>query len=167
VVVIVVVPRTYPSAEEVITATKIERKSETIRNTIIYFTNNFPLIKENDKGGRKVSFRILSRYPTRIEGLRQVLATKGRHFMGPERVQKLSPYQRATSWEDLRKLNPTFAVGRGQHEARAMAIKALKAFRQTYRAALDLWRTGERLVRFPPGTWWMTIFHKAPVVESG
>jgi putative transposase len=110
---------------------------------------------------------INNEYQELLKDARQELAAKGRHFMGPDRVKKLSPYQRATSWEDLRSLDPTFAVGRGQHEARALAIKALKTFRQTYRAALELWRKGERLVQFPAGTWWMTIFHGAPVADTG
>jgi hypothetical protein len=61
-------------------------------------------------------------------------------------------HQRATSWEDLRALNPTFTVGRGQHKAREFAIKAVKSFREAYRAALDLWRGGDRRAQFPAGT---------------
>jgi len=98
---------------------------------------------------------------------RQELEAKGRHFLGAERVLKISPYQRATSWEEIRSLNPTFAVGRGQSEARKLAIKALKAFRRAYRAALDLWRGGERTAAFPPGTWWMATFHGAAIADWG
>ena len=87
--------------------------------------------------------------------------------MGLERIKKTSPYQRATSWEDLRALNPTFAVGRGQHKALELAIKAIKAFRRAYRAALDLWRGDDRLVQFPAGTWWMKVFHGALVADTG
>jgi hypothetical protein len=86
--------------------------------------------------------------------------------MGPERVTKVSPYQRATSWEDIRGLNPTFAVGRGQQKAKQLAISALKAFRNAYRAALQLWRSGNRSVQFPQGTWWMATFHRAPVADT-
>jgi len=31
---------------------------------------------------------------------------QGKHFMGVERINKTSPYQRATSWEDLRVNRP-------------------------------------------------------------
>lgn len=72
---------------------------------------------------------IESEYQELLKKARQELAAKGRHFVGPDRVKKLSPNQRAKSWEDINSLDPTFAVGRGQHEARALAIKALKTFR--------------------------------------
>jgi hypothetical protein len=98
---------------------------------------------------------------------RQEMAIKGKAFMGSDRVTKVSPYQRATSWECFRDLNPSFAVGRGQQEAKKLAIAALKTFHQVYRAALKLWRTGDRSAAFPRGTWWMATFHHAPIVDSG
>ena len=98
---------------------------------------------------------------------RQEMAEKGRSFMGPDRVTKVSPYQRAKSWEDIRDLNPRFAVGRGQQKAKELAITALKAFRSAYRAALQLWRSGNRSVQFPRGTWWMATFHRAIVADTG
>jgi putative transposase len=98
---------------------------------------------------------------------RQEMAEKGLSFMGYDRVTKVSPYQRAKSWEDIRSLNPTFAVGRGQEQARKLAIKAVKSFRSAYRAALDLWRSGKRSVQFPQGTWWMATFHAVPIADTG
>jgi putative transposase len=87
--------------------------------------------------------------------------------MGADRARKVSPYQRATSWEDIRSGDPTFAVGRGQHEARKLAISAQKMFRQSYRSALKLWRTGDWFAVFPLGTWWMAIFHGARLADTG
>jgi hypothetical protein len=87
--------------------------------------------------------------------------------MSADKVTKVSPYQRATSWEDLRSLNPSLAVGRGREQARKLAIKALKVFRSTYRAALKRWRSGNRSVPFPQGTWWMATFHGASVADTG
>jgi putative transposase len=110
---------------------------------------------------------IKTEYQARLNEAHEKARTEGKHFMGPERIKKVSPYQRATSWEDLHELNPTFAVGRGQDEARKLAIKAIKAFRGAYRAALELWRAGNRLVQFPAGTWWMKMFHGAPVADTG
>ena len=98
---------------------------------------------------------------------RQELEAKGRHFLGAERVLKISPYKRATSWEEIRDLDPTFAVGRGQPEARELAITALRAFRGAYRAALELWRGGDRTAAFPSGTWWMVTFHNAATADWG
>jgi putative transposase len=110
---------------------------------------------------------IKAEYQERLKSAHQNAQKEDKRFMALERIKKTSPYQRATSWEDLRALNPTFAVGRGQHEARELAIKAVKAFRQAYRAALDLWRGGDRRVQFPAGTWWMKVFHGAPVADTG
>lgn len=98
---------------------------------------------------------------------RQKMADTDRAFLGPDRAMKLSPYQRATSWEELRSLEPTFAVGRCQSAARRLALAALKAFRGAYRAALGLWRSGDRTAVFPAGTWWMATFHGAPVADTG
>jgi putative transposase len=110
---------------------------------------------------------IKAEYQERLKSAHRKAKEEGKDFMGLERIKKTSAYQRATSWEDLRELNPTFAVGRGQHKARELAIKAVKAFRQAYRAALDLWRRGDRLAQFPAGTWWMNVFHGAPVADTG
>ena len=87
---------------------------------------------------------------------------KGRSFLGRERVLAVSPYRRAKSFEEIRQLNPTFAVGRGNKELRLSVIQELREFRDHYRAALERWREGLRTL-FPPGTWWMHFFHGAPV----
>jgi putative transposase len=44
---------------------------------------------------------IKNEYEQLQQQARQELAAKGRTFMGPERVMKASPYQRAKSWEDI------------------------------------------------------------------
>ncbi|XYI01439.1 transposase [Sorangium sp. So ce1128] len=87
-------------------------------------------------------------------------------FLGPARACEISPYERATSIEPLRKLNPTFAVGKGRTDARKAAIAAMRAFRTAYRQALEHWRDGVRSAVFPAGTWWMRVFHGA-VVNDG
>ncbi|XXX74498.1 transposase [Sorangium sp. So ce134] len=114
------------------------------------------------------------------EGFRQEVATEierqerqahakllqqGRRFLGAERASKISPYERATSYEALRERNPTFAVGREQGDAWRTAGAALRAFRASYRAALERWRAGVRSVVFPAGTWWMRVFHGAIVTD--
>ncbi|MGK4003435.1 transposase [Sorangium sp. So ce1036] len=88
---------------------------------------------------------------------------QGLRFMGAERASKVSPYDRATSFEGLRERNPTFAVGRDQGDARRSAAATVRAFRTSYRAALERWRAGVRSVLFPVGTWWMRTFHGASV----
>jgi hypothetical protein len=34
-------------------------------------------------------------------------------------------------------------------------------------SALDLWRGGDKHTRFLAGTWWMKVFHGAPVADTG
>ncbi|WP_437965989.1 transposase [Sorangium sp. So ce260] len=87
------------------------------------------------------------------------------HFLGADQASKISPYERATSLEALRKRNPTFAVGRGQGDAWRIAAVAVRAFRASYRAALERWRAGVRSVVFPAGTWWMRALHGASVTD--
>ncbi|WP_437573463.1 transposase [Sorangium sp. So ce887] len=90
----------------------------------------------------------------------------GRCFLGAEQASKISPYERATSFEALRERNPTFAVGREQGDAWRIAGAAVRAFRASYRAALEQWHTGVRSVVFPAGTWWMRTFHGARVMDG-
>jgi putative transposase len=88
---------------------------------------------------------------------------QGFRFLGAERASQVSPYERATSFEALRERNPTFAVGREQGDAWRTAAAAVRAFRASYRAALDRWCAGVRSALFPAGTWWMRTFHGVSV----
>ncbi|WP_437963611.1 transposase [Sorangium sp. So ce260] len=90
---------------------------------------------------------------------------RGRRFLGADRASKISPYERATSFEALRERNPTFAVGREQGDACRLAGAAVRAFRASYRAAIELWRAGVRSAVFPAGTWWMRTFHGVSVTD--
>ncbi|MFW2389409.1 MAG: transposase [Polyangiales bacterium] len=90
---------------------------------------------------------------------RTEVKARGWRVLGAERVRRLSPYRRATSFELLRSRNPTFAVGRGQRKAFFQAVAELRAFRRAYRQALEQWRAGLRSVVFPQGTWWMCQVH--------
>jgi putative transposase len=86
---------------------------------------------------------------------------QGRRFLGADRARSVSPYERATSFEALRDRNPTFAVGREQGSAWRGAAAAVRAFRASYRSALERWCAGVRSTLFPAGTWWMRTFHGA------
>jgi putative transposase len=90
---------------------------------------------------------------------------QGRRFLGAERASKISPYERATSFEALHDRNPVFAVGRHQGGAWRVAAAAVRAFRMAYRAALERWRAGVRSAVFPAGTWWMRTFHGVCVTD--
>jgi hypothetical protein len=91
----------------------------------------------------------------------QEIHARGWRVLGPERVRRLSPYRRATSFEPLRGRNPTFAVGRWQRKLFFEAAAELRAFRRAYRDALEQWRAGFRSVVFPQGTWCMCRVHGA------
>jgi REP element-mobilizing transposase RayT len=91
----------------------------------------------------------------------------GKAVLGAERAASVSPYERATSFEPLRALNPTFAVGRGSKEAWLHAAAAVRAFRAAYRTALAEWCKGMRDVLFPEGTWWMRVFHAVGIGPQG
>jgi REP element-mobilizing transposase RayT len=93
---------------------------------------------------------------------RQEVADKGWKFLGAERAEKVSPYDRAKSFEPLVSRNPTFAVG-GVPGAYKAAIKALREFAAAYDAALEKWCAGVRDAVFPAGTWWMVRHHGAAV----
>ncbi len=91
---------------------------------------------------------------------------QGFGVLGAERASKISPYDRATSFEALRDRNPTFAVGRGQPGAWQRAAAAVRAFRAAYHEALAQWRTGVRSAVFPAGTWCMRVLHNACVADG-
>lgn len=84
---------------------------------------------------------------------------KGRTVVGARQLQRISPFKRARSWEPLRALNPTFAVGRSQRRAFFIAVDVLRAFRTAYRDALNSWRSGLRATMFPRATWLMRELH--------
>jgi putative transposase len=84
-------------------------------------------------------------------------------FLGAKRAMKIAPETRITSIEPVRQRNPTFAVGRGNTDAARIATRAVRAFRASYRKALEAWRGGDRTIAFPAGTYHMRVFHKANV----
>ena len=95
------------------------------------------------------------------DSARQRMRAQGKRALGPERVRRLSPYRRATTFEPLRGRNPTFAVGRGQTSVFFKVTAELRGFRRAYRIALEQWRAGHRSVVFPQGTWEMCRAHGA------
>jgi hypothetical protein len=98
---------------------------------------------------------------------RATVSARGWKVIGANRIARLSPYDRATSWEPLRGRNPTFAVGRMQRESFTHAVVALREFRRAYREAIERWKTGLRSVVFPAGTWLMHRMHMVAVAAPG
>jgi REP element-mobilizing transposase RayT len=94
---------------------------------------------------------------------RAFVKLNGWSVMGRVACMNVSPYRCAKSWEELGKLVPHIAAGRGQKEARLAAIARLVEFRQKHREAKARWVAGDRSVVFPAGTYWMRVHHGAAV----
>jgi len=88
------------------------------------------------------------------------------NILGAKQAMTISPETRSKTPEPTRKLNPTFAAGRGHGDIAAIAARAVTAFRSAYRAALKKWRNGNRDTTFPTGTWWMRVFHSVNIGGS-
>ncbi|MBK9259900.1 MAG: transposase [Polyangiaceae bacterium] len=88
------------------------------------------------------------------------------NVLGAKRAATISTETRSKTPEPTRKLNPTFAAGRGCGAIAAAARRAVTAFRAAYREALEQWSMGNRDVAFPAGTWWMRVFHAVNIGGS-
>lgn len=100
----------------------------------------------------------------RLEGDARIdAAVTGRTVVGVSRLRCISPFKRAKSFELVRNLNPTFAVGRSQRQAFLLAVRVVREFRAAYRDALAAWRGGLRNTVFPYGTWLMRSLHHVVV----
>jgi putative transposase len=121
-----------------------------------------PMIAEADAQ----AFRddVATRLAHEVEEARTTIAPE--NILGAKRAATISPETRSKTPEATRKRNPTFAAGRGCGAIAVAAARAVTAFRSAYRAALDRWRTGDRGVTFPAGTWWMRVFHSVNIGGS-
>lgn len=97
---------------------------------------------------------------------RKRVRAEGRGFMGAKKVKNASRLKRATKQELRGHRNPTFAVGRNNHEAFVAAALAIREFRRLYREALTAWRNGNRNVEFPRGTCVMRWLHGAKISNA-
>jgi hypothetical protein len=112
-------------------------------------------------GKRRARNMLRAELERQLAAARAHVRKHGWKVLGARRCQRVSPYQRATSWEALRSRNPVLAAGRGLRAKLLEGIAKLKKFREAYREALDKWRRGVRSVLFPYGTWWMVQHHGA------
>jgi REP element-mobilizing transposase RayT len=88
----------------------------------------------------------------------------GKSFLGARRATRVPFTGRASSYEDFGACNPTFAAA-GDPEAAARAHAERRSFLGRYADALRRWRSGERTVVFPCGTWLMHVLHRATVAR--
>ena len=90
---------------------------------------------------------------SRLEQVRTKLLRQGRGYLGRTRVRKTLVSDRPATKKERFGRSPTFsALTRSMWLA---AVKKLRAFRTAYRTAYEAWRSGERDVEFPLGTWWV------------
>jgi putative transposase len=83
---------------------------------------------------------------------RSIRATRGsKPFLGVKAVLALDPFDAPTSPRPTGTRNPTVKAGAGQSAAYQLAIKAVRSFREAYRAARALLCAGKQAV-FPAGT---------------
>ena len=122
-----------------------------------------PTLSESERGAFDLSVsRALEAHE---HAARANIRAQGWKFLSAKRVLSTSPYERATSFEPLRSLNPTFAVG-AVRLAYARAVDALRKFRSAYREAFANWRAGVRTAVFPAGTWLMSLCHAVCVAPT-
>jgi REP element-mobilizing transposase RayT len=88
----------------------------------------------------------------------------GETFRGARRATRIPFTSRASSFEPFGERNPTFAAA-GDRAAAGRARTTLRAFLTGHAAAFERWRTGDRSVVFPSGTWLMRVLHGAAVAQ--
>jgi len=90
---------------------------------------------------------------SRLVEVRAELCRQGRGFLGANRVRKTKITDQPATQKSRFGRNPIFSAL--TRPAWLAAVKALRAFRKAYRVAYEAWRSGERDVEFPLGTWWV------------
>ncbi|MAQ17214.1 MAG: hypothetical protein CMN30_20770 [Sandaracinus sp.] len=89
---------------------------------------------------------------------------------GPARtaseVRSIDPWSEPKTWKDERGSAPCFKTRLGK-EARTRAAREVRAWRRAYRDAATRWRSGERDVAFPHGTYQMRRMFGVEVAEPG
>lgn len=151
-------------------------RSELVRRPDIYFKNvrgncpdvielRFHLPEEFETSPaawrKKVKQRLL-----RIErSVRRQREQRGFKVLGAARAMAVHHEDKPKTEEPWFQLAPRVAA---RHAAiRERMLTTLRRFRDAYNAALERWRAGDRNVVFPPGTYWMRVFHNARCATDG
>lgn len=161
----------------IVSADEVGNKTFTIERPKVYFsprnkqwpktiTLDLTMPELGDYSANEVRELIAAEAERLEHEARQRVRAKGGRFMGVKKVKSVSRFKRATKPNKPRDRNPTFAVGRNNHEALVAAALAVQEFRRLYRKALTAWRNRDREVAFPPGTCVMRWLHKANVTAA-
>ena len=117
-----------------------------------------------DYDDAELAARLEEEIEAREEELRAQADEQGRSFLGAVRVMEQDPSATPATAEPLGAPVPRFASQ--DRELRKRAQEEYRAWLVAYREALERWRHRERDVEFPPGTWWMRVFHRVECAEA-
>jgi len=98
---------------------------------------------------------IEDRLEERERSFREEARAAGRKFLGRNAILAQDPHDRPRSREPRRELDPKVACG--NPAKRVSALRELKGFVNSYREALEEFRSGLRETFFPLGTWSMRV----------
>jgi REP element-mobilizing transposase RayT len=116
-------------------------------------------------GERKVSELFFRAVSEKVHAARAKALADGRPFLGPKAVLATAISKAASTDEGIKGRNPRFAIRDARLRRHAIAI--WRGFLVAYREAFHQWRSGERAVRFPEGTWMMARVHRATCGPPG
>jgi putative transposase len=106
----------------------------------------------DDAAVNRLLFEAISR---RVRQAREKMQTQGKAFLGPKRVLKLAFSASPRTPAPRRNPNPHVAC-RSTH-IRVRMLAQLRQFRARYREAWLAWRTGDRTIHFPAGTYALRV----------
>ena len=87
-----------------------------------------------------------------------------RSFLDAARVKAQDQFAKPATSERLGATVPRFP---GQdRQLRKRAQEEYRAWLVAHREALERWRGDDRDAEFPPGTWWMRVFHRVECAEA-
>ena len=88
---------------------------------------------------------------SRLKALHREHRRRGVVYLGADRVRKTKVTERPKTKSPRFGRNPSFsALTRARWRE---ALRRLRGFRAAYRRAYTVWRSGQRDIEFPPGTW--------------
>jgi hypothetical protein len=96
----------------------------------------------------------------REEQIHREMREQGRAFAGKHSLRKLNPHDSPITQAPRRKVNPRVACSNPR--LRIAILERLEAFVLEYRECLRRWRSGDRKVVFPEGTYKMRVLHAVP-----
>ena len=103
------------------------------------------------------------------DAARELRAARSRPALGARQIARMHPWSEPRTLRETRGTRvPTFRIGaRGiaGQELRGAAGRETRAFRKSYRTALDARRAGDSEAVFPYGTYQMRVEHSVPIAD--